>query len=351
MPIIEDDNQTFDPELSARFNQHFCYSGTNKLVDSEGNMWYLSQDRELANFVALFESNIGLPMGRVFHNSAADSLEKILQPMGLKKFGFFAKRNRLKYLQNLWEIFGWGDFNIEQNSITTEVFPAVVSGFYLSVFERYFGKRSKIQWRQLQDNLIICDVNELETSLAQPPQLPNMPWAEIEEQNKSQQTKKIERRAIGWGIDGKISYVLPCDLVNRIIYNAGGYTDTYNKSLDQYWRLDGIDNRYVTSILCILQSLKQLFMTSDVYVFISETNNWSKIIDTHLKPGGLGSIKYVSSSSGVDEFSVEINQSAILIIGKLAGLWERANGKQSICSVDLTESEFKVRFESLLSYN
>lgn len=351
MPIVEDDNQTFDVELSARFNQHFSFGGNDKIVDSEGNMWYLSQDRELANFVALFEANIGLPMGRVFHNSAADSLELILQPFGSKKFGFFAQRNRLKYLQSLWEVFGWGDFNIKQNSITTEVFPAVISGFYLSAHEQYYSKRTKIQWRQLQENLIKCEVKDLETSLTQPPPLPNMPWATTELHNNSGYARKIERRAIGWGMDGKISYVLPCDLINRIIYNAGGYTETYNKSLGQYWRLNGIDKRYVTSIVCILQSLKELFMTSDVYVFISETNNWNKIIDSHLKPTGLGSIKHVNSSSKVDDFSVEINQSAILTIGKLAGIWERANGKQSICSVDLTGTEFKVRFESLLSYN
>ncbi|DAC28078.1 MAG TPA: hypothetical protein HA327_07200 [Candidatus Poseidoniaceae archaeon] len=351
MPIVEDHNQTSDAELSARFNQHFSLGGSSKLVDAEGNMWYLSQDRELANFVALFEANIGLPMGRVFHNSAADSLELILESVDGKNFGFFAKRNRLKYLQSLWEVYGWGDFNIKQNSITTEVFPAVISGFYLSILEQYFGKRTKIQWRQLQDNLIICDVSDLETSLTKPPPLPNMPWATTEQHNDSVYAREIERRSIGWGIDGKISYVLPCDLINRIIYNAGGYTDTYNKSLGQYWRLNGIDNRYVTSTVCILQSLKQLFMTSDIYVFISETNNWSKIIDSHLKPTGLGSIKHVNSSGNVDEFSVEINQTAILTIGKLAGLWERANGKQSICSVDLTSTEFKVRFESLLSYN
>ena len=91
------------------------------------------------------------------------------------------------------------------------------------------------------------------------------------------------------GIDGKSSYVLPCDMINRIIYNSGGYTDTYNKSLDDVWHINGIDNRYVTSIVCVLQSFKQLFIASDVYVFLSENNNWSEIINSHLGPFGLGS--------------------------------------------------------------
>ena len=53
----------------------------------------------------------------------------------------------------------------------------------------------------------------------------------------------------------------------------------------------------------------------------------------------------------IDEFAVELNANAILIIGKLAGLWERANGKQSVCFIDLTDTEFKIKIESLLSYN
>ena len=351
MPIIDDENQTYDAELSDRFNGHFFSLTNGNITDSEGNLWYVSQEYELANFVALLETNIGIPMGRVVHNSAADSLEIILQPFESMSFGIFAKKNRLKFLNGLWEIFGWGEFNLKNNSITTDVFPAIVSGFYLSCYEHYFATRAKIQWRQIQDTMITCEVTNLDKPLTKPPKLPNMPWSQSNNLRDKGQMLMLEKRSVGWGIDGKSSYVLPCDMINRIIYNSGGYTDTYNKSLDDVWQINGIDNRYVTSIVCVLQSFKQLFIASDVYVFLSENNNWSEIINSHLGPFGLGSVKYIDSSNGIDEFAVELNANAILIIGKLAGLWERANGKQSVCFIDLTDTEFKVKIESLLSYN
>ena len=103
MPIIDDENQTYDAELSTRFNGHFFSLTNGNITDSKGNLWYVSQEYELANFVALLETNIGIPMGRVVHNSAADSLEIILQPFESMSFGIFAKKNRLKFLNGLWE--------------------------------------------------------------------------------------------------------------------------------------------------------------------------------------------------------------------------------------------------------
>ena len=56
MPIIDDENQTYDAELSTRFNEHFFSLTNGNLTDSEGNLWYVSQEYELANFVALLET-------------------------------------------------------------------------------------------------------------------------------------------------------------------------------------------------------------------------------------------------------------------------------------------------------
>ncbi len=124
-----------------------------------------------------------------------------------------------------------------------------------------------------------------------------------------------------------------------------------NKLLDDNWLLDGISQKITSSTKALLQTCKELFLTTDVYVFLNQANNWNAIIQTHLEPFGLGSVRHEKSTSTTDEFIVELTPSAILAIGKITGLWERANGKQSVCSVELTNTHFRVCIESRLEYN
>ena len=62
-------------------------------------------------------------------------------------------------------------------------------------------------------------------------------------------------------------------------------------------------------------------------------------------------MRHESSTSTLDEFVVDLTPNAILAIGKITGLWERARGKQSVCSVELTNTHFRVTIKPRLDYN
>ena len=351
MPIVDDENILHDAILSADFNHHFRKSFSGNIVDENDNFWYISQEYELANFVALMESNIGVPLGRILHNSAADSFEFILQPFSSNKFGFFAKKNRLRMLTKMWQVYGWGSFGVNGHAINSAVHPSVISGFYLAMLEFHYAARKKIQWRQLSDNLIVCELEDLDKSLSGIQTLSDMPWAIASSPVNHHSDRLLEKQDLGWSIDGKQSYVLPCDLINRLIFNAGGYVDNVKKSVDVLWQINGFDSRFVTSVKCVLQSCKELFLASDVYVFLNENNDWQAIIDRYLKPFGFGSLDFVESITDTDFFTVKLQPNAILAIGKLVGLWERANGKQAVSKVQLTDASFSIEIKSLLNYN
>ena len=59
-----------------------------------------------------------------------------------------------------WLIFGWGSYDSNTHSIITDVYPSIISGFYLSLIEFKQGHRSRIQWKQVQDRLIICELEK-----------------------------------------------------------------------------------------------------------------------------------------------------------------------------------------------
>ena len=117
MPIVDDESPLHDDELTTRFQNHFSMSGNGRIVDSYGNYWYIVQENELLNFISLLENNVGIPIGRILHNSAADAFELILSPLTSVNFGFFGKKKRGKLLNEYWDLFGWGAFNTKENSI------------------------------------------------------------------------------------------------------------------------------------------------------------------------------------------------------------------------------------------
>ena len=350
MPIVDDENQLHDVELTSRFQQHFSSGGNGRIIDAEGNYWYISQENELLNFVSLLESNIGVPIGRILHNSAADSFELILSPLSEINFGFFANKKRSKLLTNIWQIYGWGSYDNKNHNIITNLYPSIIAGFYLSLSEFEQGYRSRIQWRQVQDKLILCELEKLPKEISAPPKIECMPWNYTVHKQEIGVGTLIERQEVGWTINGRVSYVLPCDFINRLIFNLGGYADKISSKLSDNWQLEGVDNRITGSFSNVVESFKELFLSGDVFVYLNEQNNWNSVISSHLSPYGLGSVSYLHTQDDIDHFEVSLEPNAPLVIGKLCGLWERANGKKSKCKIQISNKAISVQINSLLTY-
>ena len=68
MPIVDDEQILHDIGLTHQFQQHFSNSGNGRLIDNDGNYWYVSRENELLNFISLLENNISVPIGRMLHN-------------------------------------------------------------------------------------------------------------------------------------------------------------------------------------------------------------------------------------------------------------------------------------------
>lgn len=350
MPIIDDVNQLHDVGLTSKFQQHFSSGGNGRIIDIEGNYWYICQENELLNFVSILESRIGVPIGRILHNSAADAFELILTPLTEINFGIFAKKKRSKLLMDYWLVFGWGSYDSKNHSIITDVYPSIISGFYLSLIEFMQGHRSRIQWKQVQDRLIMCELEKYDKEISAPMTIDCMPWNYITQKQGVGVGNLIERREVGWSINGRSSYVLPCEFINRLIFNLGGYIDNASSQLSDNWLVEGIDNRILGSFTNVIQSFKELFLIGDVFVYLNQQNNWDSVISSQLNPYGMGSVTFLHSRDGIDHFEVSLEPNAPMVIGKLCGLWERANGKKSRCKIQVSSELISVQINSLLAY-
>ena len=350
MPIVDDERPLHDRGLTSKFHGHFSSGGNGRIVDSEGNYWYIVQENELLNFVSLLENNVGIPIGRILHNSAADSLELILSPLSNVKFGFFGNKKRGKLLSEYWDTFGWGEYNTREHTIISHVYPSIISGFYLSIVELEQGHRKKIQWKQLQDTIVKCELDQIDRKISPPQEILAMPWTKKTINQDFGLDILLERQDVGWSINGRISYVLPCDMINRIIFNLGGYVRQVPSKVSEAWQLTGFDERIHGSFSQFAQSVKELFLRGDDFVYLNDQNDWDSVISTHLAPYGLGSVKFLKSQDNIDYFAVTLEPNAPLVIGKLSGIWERANGKQSSCQIYLSDTEINLQIRSRLNF-
>ena len=65
----------------------------------------------------------------------------------------------------MWEIFGWGNLDVKSKTIHSHVNSTIITGFYLATVEYQDQSRYKIQWRQLSDTLIKCELEQLDRSI------------------------------------------------------------------------------------------------------------------------------------------------------------------------------------------
>ena len=144
---------------------------------------------------------------------------------------------------------------------------------------------------------------------------------------------------------------MPCEFVNRAIFYSGGLSIPNLSRIKVYWVLENFDVAIEKSLVCFLQAFKELFISTEAYVFLTEANNWTSVINTHMNPYGLGSIKHNKTTDDIDFFTVQLESNAPLVIGRIAGLWERANGKQPLCQVTLESDFIKLKIQPLLEYN
>tara|TARA_B100001564_G_C20625605_1_gene664516 strand:- start:419 stop:1474 length:1056 start_codon:yes stop_codon:yes gene_type:complete len=350
MPIVDDERILHDNQLTYQFHQHFSKGGNGRIIDHDDNYWYICKENELSNFISLLENNIGIPIGRILHNSAADSFELILSPLTKVNFGFFGKKKRSRLLSSYWETFGWGSYVGKNHSIITNVFPSIISGFYLSLVEFDQGHRSRIQWKQVQDTLILCELEPLNKAISSPQDISFLSWSNTIKIQDTGLDILLERKDVGWSIDGRLSYVLPCDMINRVIFNLSGYVEKLSSKVSEAWHLEGIDERFSSSFSHVVQSFKELFLSGDEFVYLNEQNNWDLVISSHLKPFGMGTVKFIKCEDSIDYFEVSLEPNAPLVIGKLSGIWERANGKRCRCTISLSDSIFYVKIQSSLNY-
>ena len=353
MPLIDQNDLPKDWLINDLFWQYFEHNSIGDIVDKFGHYWVIFDEDHFSMWLRYFESFIGTPIGRIIHNSATDCAEIILSDINLMKIRFFAKKKFSNLISQRWGFFGWGRPCFKKNQVTTTVFASVSAGFFLASKEILDKCRYKIQWSQKSDVNIDFIISNGNNDMPIPQEIDLLPWhKKTSQKNKnSVNLYSLEKRDIGWSIDGKAKFVIPIELINRIIFNASGYAKSLHSDVANRWILTGFQSKYSNSLICALEASKKVFLHGDDYIYLSDENDWYSITNKHLNLLGLSSIIDVQISQNKTYFSMSVSETFALSVGKLVGLWERAYGKVAKCKIEFMQDKIHLELSSFLEYN
>ena len=352
MPLVEDNIDTHDEHLTVTFWDRFSLQKSGGIIDDNGNTWVIFHEDEFNMLIYHYESIISSPVGRILHNSAADSLELINADLHTIRRKFFGKKRLNKMLIDAWKLCGWGTNSFHDSTIKTNVFASVAAGFYLSTVELLESCRYKLEWSQQSNHII--NFNRLTANNEMPPPnlIKSIPWAYQNDLSGGiiDSEVKLESHELGWSIEGRTSFLLPCDFFNRVIFNSSGFVKQFPQNILERWDLVGFDMVYSNGLIAMLEASKEVFLSNDNFVYLRDERDWSKTIANHMTYFGYAAPMLTKQDQSSTNFEMNLSPSLPLSIGKLVGLWERANGKTAKCRIVLSRQSVKLEISPLLTF-
>ncbi|MDG1548684.1 MAG: hypothetical protein P8Q94_01410 [Candidatus Poseidoniaceae archaeon] len=352
MPLVEDNIDTHDERLTGTFWDRFSLQKSGGIIDDDRNTWVIFHEDEFNMLIYHYESIISSPIGRILHNSAADSLELINADLANIRRKFFGKKRLKKILVNDWELYGWGVNNFHDSTMKTNVFASVAAGFFLSTIELMENCRYKLEWSQKSSLTINFKRLPANNEMPSPNLIKSIPWAYQNDLPSSIMNSdvKLESKELGWSIEGRTSFLLPCDFFNRVIFNSSGFVEQFPQNILERWDLVGFDKLYSNGLIAMLEASKEVFLSNDNFVYLRGEGDWSKTIDKHMTYFGYVAPVFTSQDQFSTNFEMNLSPSLPLSLGKLVGLWERANGKTAKCRIVLSTQSVKLAISPLLTF-
>jgi hypothetical protein len=352
MPLTDDNIDTHDEQLTGTFWDTFNVQDSGEITDVYGNSWVIFHEEDFNKFIYYYESLISSPIGRILHNSAADCLELMMSPLRETRTKFFAKKRLHKSIKEVWELCGWGVNDFHNTTINTNLFASVAAGFYLSSIELLENRRFKIEWSQKSNQVINFKRLDTKQEMPLPNLLNSIPWAYSKEitTTKKRSEVKLESNELGWSIEGRTSFLMPCDFFNRIIFNCSGFVEQFPGQISEKWNLVDFDEIYSNGFIALLEASKKVFLSNDNFVYLMDEADWGPTIVRHMTNFGYVAPKLTKQDKYSTVFEFNLCPSLPISIGKLVGVWERANGKSAKCSITLDNLIVKVEIFPLLEY-
>ena len=333
MPIVEANESTLDAAMSARLARRFL-SAEGLFLDSHlsSHPHLIVPVEQMLDWFTNIEEISAQPLGRRLAHAAADheTWRQMNRPTKVPS-GIFSKAKRIPWLMDDWQERGVGKLRtIEEGRVCVEqqVQTAMAGGQGAGAWEILQGSRFRFRWEQ-HDSGRTDIILESDAREAHPPRKMVASWQERKPQQTETGFPKVDKNDAGWEFEGRRCFLMARDLILRLEDEMLPHVEVrFDDELIRFGGLEDESREVVWNILA--RAEQRSFINQGEHVIVAEKSHWQMAVEAMVGRrghGGLESLDYIDNNGGV-EFIFKTVFHPALLLGRLMGCWQRANGRQ-----------------------
>ncbi|HJM54952.1 MAG TPA: hypothetical protein QGI72_01755 [Poseidonia sp.] len=310
----------------------FQVTNSGLIVDGEGVYVILISVNDFHVWWRHFESCFKSPIGRKLIYAASDDEEYFLATSQSFRFPkWFGKKKVIEAMNVRWKTMGWGVHLPQFRRIQSPCHDALSAGFGLAHHEHAEKRRYRLEWRQINSELIELDFSDKSEDIPIAPK-PNPPeWVSSADGGEiflKPLEHEFEPRTFGFFMGQERSMFIPPTALYRLFQSVKGRP--FNS--EQRWRegctLTGLSEESASLFRALVTSATAMFEASEYSIFIQNQSDWESHLKHRIFSRGLG-------STIIEQFSLEdapavrmkiFSPLPTLAVGLILGMWERAHG-------------------------
>ena len=361
MPLVDDSMDESTPWLIAQLQERYFPTDAGFIIDTqaEDSAVWCSTLPAFENWFAELEAIIDQPLGRRLAHASAESEEwrwNLVPTMPKSWLG--QQKKRIAHVNSDWAIRGVGQLEMMEVSsegatllVANRAQTALAAGMANAVWECIEEQRFRFQWsdRGVGETVVGCTRDSRQIPS---PKESIIPWIDcrgvLAEDERLYDRARHEADGL-WTVEGNRVIMLSRDLLLRFEALTTPYLTATQRSTDSRTKWEGIsEHEEIVLWDAMAEAARRQFLASGELVLIASTEHWISVSKRHLALQGLG---LVMGAEEIDEHGgVEIRASAALhpaiLVGRLIGCWERAEGRSAKATWTSDENGHHIRLES-----
>lgn len=323
-------------------------TNTGLLVDETGTGLMLISVNEFQQWWRSLESSFQSPIGRKLIYAASDDEEYFLATNPSYKIPkWFGKKKIVQAMGLRWTSMGWGLHFPDAKRIQSPCHDSLSAGIGLAHHEHVEQQRYRMEWRQINSDLIEMDFTNRAEDIPIAPPAPSPEWAspvDLADIHTHPIEHEFEPRSFGFFWGQKRSIFLPISILHRLFDSIIGRPFNSERHHREGIQVTGVSEQSSLLFLTLVESSAAMFQASDYSIFLQNQGDWESHIQHNIISRGCGHVT-------VDHFSLEDGPSSCMTVhsplptftvGLLVSMWERAHGSPCICDVEIISNLLKI---------
>ena len=360
MPLTDEQMDESTPLFVEQLQTKFTNTDTGYIVDNvtRNPVWCLSVSAFESWFSEL-ESALNQTLGRRLAHAAAESEEWYwgMAP-AFPKSWFSQQKKRISLVNADWNLRGMGQIDLLESAdgrstiiIANRANSAVAAGMGNAAWECIEEQRFRFQWSDRGVGETVVELTPDKRPIPSPKNSA-VPWpnnagiACSDERNYHRARHEMDGM---WTVEGNRVMMLFQDAIIRFEQLTLPYLAKTERSSDSRTEWVNIDSHdQVVLWDSMAEAARKQFLASGALVLITTKEHWMDVASRHLSMEGLGCVEHASSidDNGGVELTLPAAIHPAIVVGRLLGCWERAEGRAAKATWESTSKSHRIVLQS-----